>query len=438
MKLTRKQIYNMMWTDGVGKTETALGLKRLELKAICDRFDIPRPSSSYWTSLKLGKPVNKTTLNSCNNDSELINTNDYITKKRTPNRPVELKSNKNSDGKYSTKELPIENNDLNPIYIVPDILYAKDPLIFDTIAKLREQNFRNTNPWNAKNPFKCKANKWLSMRVSQEQEDRAIRIYATIIKAAQSKGYELHIVKDNNRYYPECTTYIVIRGHKIQTFLKEVNKQATNDDGTRNRHKLVGSGVLKFECDEYDRHYGSSYDRCAAQDTKCTKLEDKIEHIIEVLEEIADRRDERKRQRILEEQYKRQEEERMRLEAEERKRLKALQDEELGRVQKLIFNAERLKLSNTIREYIKEHQLHIQEKGLSEDPNMKSEIEWMERKADFIDPFVNYSDELLTEEHIDKLLNPDIIMTDKPRSSYSFSHSGPQYSYWQIKNLWRK
>ena len=51
---------------------------------------------------------------------------------------------------------------------------------------------------------------------------------------------------------------------------------------------------------------------------------------------------------------------------------------------------------------------------------------------------MNYSDELLTEEHIDKLLNPDIIMTDKPRSSYSFSHSDPQYSYWQIKNLWRK
>ena len=276
------------------------------------------------------------------------------------------------------------------------------------------------------------------MRVSQEQEDRAIRIYATIIKAAQSKGYELHIVKDNNRYYPECTTYIVIRGHKIQTFLREVNKQATNDDGTRNRHELIGCGILKFECDEYERHYGSSYDRCAAQDTKCTKLEDKIEHIIEVLEEIADLRDERERRRILEEKHKKQEEERMRLEAEERKRLKALQDEELGRIQKLIFNAERLKLSNTIREYIKEYQLRMQEKGLSEEPNMKSEIEWMERKADFIDPFVNYSDELLTEEHIDKLLNPDIIMTDKSRSSYGFSHSDPQYSCWQIKNLWRK
>ena len=438
MKLTRKQIYDMMWTNGVGHTEKSLGLKQKELKKICEKFEIPRPSSGYWTSLKLGKQVEKTVLPSNNNDSGIINTDDYITKEKAPKLPMRVGSQKDAEGKYQAKELPSNDQNINPLYKVPDVLYAKDPLILDTKAKLREQNFRNTNPWNAKNPFKFKADKWLSMRVSQEQEDRAIRIYATIIKAAQSKGYELHIVKDNNRYYPECTTYIVIRGHKIQTFLREVNKQATNDDGTRNRHELIGSGILKFECDEYEHHYGSSYDRCAAQDTKCTKLEDKIEHIIEVLEEIAYLRDERERRRILEEKHKKQEEERMRLEAEERNRLKALQDEELGRIQKLIFNAERLKLSNTIREYIKEYQLRMQEKGLSEEPNMKSEIEWMERKADFIDPFVNYSDELLTEEHIDKLLNPDIIMTDKSRSSYGFSHSDPQYSYWQIKNLWRK
>lgn len=32
MELTRKQLYNMMWTDGVGQTEKALGLKQIELK----------------------------------------------------------------------------------------------------------------------------------------------------------------------------------------------------------------------------------------------------------------------------------------------------------------------------------------------------------------------------------------------------------------------
>jgi hypothetical protein len=275
------------------------------------------------------------------------------------------------------------------------------------------------------------------MRVSQEQEDRAIRIYATIIKAAQSKGYELHIVKDSNRYYPECTTYIVIRGHKIQTFLREVYRQATNDDGTKDRYKTVGSGVLKFECDEYE-HHGSSYDRCAAQDTKYTKLEDKIEHIITVLEGIADNRDEWERQRKLHEERRKQEEERKRLEEEERKRLQILQDEELARVQELIFNAERLKLSKTIREYIKELQLRMKGKCLSENQNIETKIEWMEKKADYIDPFVKYSDKLLTEKHIDKLLNPEIIMTNKSKSYYGFYHADSQYSYWQIKNLWRK
>ncbi len=111
---------------------------------------------------------------------------------------------------------------------------------------------------------------------------------------------------------------------------------------------------------------------------------------------------------------------------------------ELEKVQKLIFNAERLKLSKTIREYIEELQLHKKEKGLSDDTNMDTEIEWMKKKADFIDPFVNCHDELLTEEHIDKLLNPDIIMTAKSKPSYGYYHSEPEYSYWQIKNLWSK
>ena len=438
MELTRKQIYDMMWTDGVGNTEKALGLKQIELKAICEKFKIPRPSSGYWTSLSLGKQVEKIGLPPSKDDTVMINTDDYIKKKKISKQPVKVKSPKDAEGKYQTRELTLDDQDINPIYKVPDVLYAKDPLILDTKAKLRENNFRETNPWNAKNPFKCKADKWLSMRVSQEQEDRAIRIYATIIKAIKAKGYELMIVKDESRYHPECTTYIVIRRHKIQTFLREVYKQATNDDGTKNRYETVGSGVLKFECDEYEIHYGSAYAKCAAQDTKYTKIEDKIEHIVEVLENIADLRDERERQRKLEEERRRQEEERKRLEEEERKRLQALKDEELGKVQKLIFNAERLKLSKTIREYIYELQLSMKEKGLSDNTNMETEIEWMKKKADFIDPFVKCHDELLTEEDIDKLLNPYIIMSDKSESSYGFSYSKPQYSYWQIKNLWKK
>ena len=424
MELTRKQIYDMLWTDGIGKTEQALGLKYLELKEICEAFDIPRPSSGYWTSLRLGRVTEKKALTPSKDDSVLINSNDYIKKKIQRDKPTKVEPLKDVKGKYNTRILPPEGGDIKPPYKVPDVLYAKDPLILDTIAKLRESHFRNTNPWNAKNPFKCKADKWLSMRVSKELEDRAIRIYATVIKAAESKGYEVKIVKEGSQDYQNCTTFIVIRGHKIQTYLREATKQ--------------GVAILKFECDEYEHHYSSSYDRCAAQDTKYTKLEDKIEHIINVLEEIADNRDERERQRKLEEERKRQEEERKRQEEEERKRLQALKDAELEKVKELIFKADRLKISKIIREYIEEFKLYMQEQGISDEMTMENEIEWMKKKADFIDPFVNLPDDLLSQEDIEKVLNPEIIKTSESKPSYGYYHSEPQYSYWQIKNMWRK
>lgn len=427
-----------MWTDGIGKTEQALGLKQIELKAICDKFDIPRPSSGYWSALKFGKPAQKTALIETKKDSVLINTDEYIIKKHFSVHPLKKEAKKNQNGKYPTKELPLEENEIDPLYQVPDVLFAKDPIILDTKAKLREKNFRDNNPWNAKNPFQCKADKWLSMRVSQEQEDRALRIYSTIIKAAKAKGYDLKIVNDNGHYRPECTTFIIVRGHEIQTFMREVFRQATNDDGTKDRSHTVGSGVLRFECDRYQHHYGSSYDLCAAQDTKYTKLEEKIQHVIEVLEKIADERDEMERQRKLEEERRRQEEERKRLEEEERKRIQALKDAELKKVQDLLYDVDRWRISCMVREYIAAYEAHLDKLGLSEDQNKRNEIEWMKSKADFIDPFANGTDNLLSEEHIDSLINPRIIKTEESKSSYSYYSSEPRYSYWQIKNMWHK
>ena len=437
MELTRKQIYDMMWTDGVGKAEKVLGLKQVELKALCDKLDIPRPSSGYWSALRLGKPVDKVTLKEKKDDSALINTDEYRTVKRIHTKPVITSGQKDSLGKHPTKELPSDDKAIDPLYKVPDILYAKDPVILDTKAKLREENFRDNNPWNAKNPFKCKVDKWLSMRVSQAQEDRALRIYSTIIKAAKAKGYGLKIVNDKNQYRPQCTTFFVIRKHEIQTFMREVYRQATNADGTKDRYHTVGSGVLRFECDKYEHHYGS-YDMCAAQDTKYTKLEDKIQHILEVLENIADERDERERQRLLEEERRRQEEERKRQEEEERKRIKALQDAECGRTSKMLFNMERWRISNLLREYIAAFKAHMEKTGHSDDQDVIEELEWMKSKADYIDPLINGEDSLLSETDLDRLINPKIIKTSESKPSYGYYNSESQYSYWQIKNLWHK
>lgn len=63
----------------------------------------------------------------------------------------------------------------------------------------------------------------------------------------------------------------------------------------------------------------------------------------------------------------------------------------------------------------------------------QKELEWMRRKTDYIDPFVNRKDELLDKKDIEKLINPKIIKTSESESSYDYYNSSPKYSYWQIK-----
>lgn len=62
----------------------------------------------------------------------------------------------------------------------------------------------------------------------------------------------------------------------------------------------------------------------------------------------------------------------------------------------------------------------------------------MKSKADFIDPFADGTDKLLSEEHLDSLINPRIIKTEKSKPSYSSYSSEPRYSYWQNKNMGHK
>ena len=77
MDITREQLYELLWSKGVGKTEETLGLKQPELQKICDDYQIPKPSSNYWISLKLGKSPKKTLLPPLEDDPS-IRTEDYI------------------------------------------------------------------------------------------------------------------------------------------------------------------------------------------------------------------------------------------------------------------------------------------------------------------------------------------------------------------------
>ena len=450
MELTREQLYDMLWANGVGKTEKALGLKPTELKTICETYQIPRPSSGYWNALALGKPTEKTSLPQMD-DNQPINTDNFIKKRairktEPANTPQQTITNhtsaKNIDGKYPPRELPQEEP--VTIYSVPEKLYAKDPIILDTKAKLREQHSLTDNAWSKKNPFKSTPEKWLDISVYPAQEDRALRVFHTIWRAAEAKGYHIYIKVDKGSYRTSCETYFQVRNHPIRVQLKEINRRIKDESSSWPSWIWVESGMLKFLCDKeicsYRHSYGSN-ERVAAQDTERTDIEDKIERIIEVLGEIADSRDraeiERRQEeerRKQEEERKRQEEERKRLEAERQARLEERREEERDRVRELLFNADRVRVAAMIRTYADQYEATSSGKMPYEE--LLEKLQWMRDKADFIDPFIQRQDEWLAPKDISILLDPEIVQTsEERRSSYGYGHE-TTYSYWQLKNMW--
>lgn len=446
MDLTREQLYEMLWTDGVGKTEVALGLKQPELKRLCEEYQIPRPASTYWSAFYLGKSPEKTPLPPSENNQP-IHTDDYIKHKRVKKeKPAPKPQPAKKEGKYEPLELPEDAPET--IYTVPETLYLKDPILLDTKQKLREKNHlsRRDNPWSEKNPYKSSPKKWLNIDVSQELEDRAIRIFATIWRAAEARGYHLQIDVDKGTYYISCTTFFIVRNYRIRVGLKEIQQQSRREDGSRDASRLIGSGRLKFICFEGERHYSYSNDRIAAQDTVQIRLEDKIERIIDVFGEIADERDraeERRKkeeeERKIKEELERQEKERKRLEAEEQARIEARREEERARVIDLLFESERVKTAAIIREYASQYESAMADQLPPDE--LQAKLQWMRDKADFIDPFIQREDEFLSPNDIVRLLSPDIIKTTEETqdTSYGFGYRrDTTYSYWQIKNMWKR
>lgn len=60
--LTRKELYNDIWTDTLSKTALKYQLSTAQLKKICNSLNIPTPSGGYWTKLRLGRNPERTPL----------------------------------------------------------------------------------------------------------------------------------------------------------------------------------------------------------------------------------------------------------------------------------------------------------------------------------------------------------------------------------------
>lgn len=318
MELTRKELYDLVWSEPMTTICKRFGLSDNGLRKRCKSMNIPTPPLGYWAKLKYGKQVTPLPF-----QQEETNATQSTTLQEAKEPKVEMEKSVNP---YKQRELEICSGDIS-CFKVPEVLYAKNPLIIDTKEKFRQ---RSENQYLKKNPYKSKIRETLDLYVSENMLDRALSIFDTIIKGLIFRGHSIKC-KDNQ-------TYAIVDGEEIQIRLTERKKQNPNSSNRCDNNNNIFSGELQF----YIYHSSSFHSPTLVHDTAYTKIEDKIISIVAYLEIEADNR---KTERIEaeEREKRRKEEERKREEFEEEKR------KELEDFKDLLYSAERFRKTNILR-----------------------------------------------------------------------------------------
>lgn len=364
--LSRKELYDLVWSKPVTHIAKAYGFSDNGIRKICKKHNIPLPKSGYWAKVKYNKKVKKEKL-------PKQETNPLIKLEKT--NPALFSCN------HILSEMAIRKKELKEIeelsFIVPDRLSKPHKYVVAT------------KEYHKKLKIVHKRGGWrneidntdvLSVSVSDNILSRGLRIFDTLIKVFEKRGYTVNI--DNK-------TEVVIKEQTYAIRITEKTKRVKREDNSSwDSYDYVPTGRICLKIDD-------SYPVKEWADSKTKLLEDRILDILAWLESRAKRDEERAR----EHEIRREQQEIQRVKQEE---LQKLKDDELTNFEGLFHTASRWHKSQYLRNYIKEFEEYAI-KSNTLDSEKKEWLKWAKEKADWYDPFIEKDIELLKDIDRDTL-----------------------------------
>ena len=301
------------------------------------------------------------------------------------------------------------------VFVVPGILYAKNSYIIDT----KEHHRKNTNcKYLDKNPFKTDTEDALDVRVEPENLDRALRIFSTILRVLRLRGHTIMA-------WAYWRTYVIVDGESIRIKLLEKRNRVEDKESIFPKTKTVPTGRLRFEITRTKEYHDTAV---SVEDASSIKLEDKILNIIAKIEYeaiyVKEFRKEQERLNLeLEEKRKKWE-----IEKQELEKLEKRQEEEMERLKEVFLSAELFAWANVLRTYAERYEAFLNGKETQDDDELEK-LRWLKSKVEWIDPFVEHDDELLTDEHKKELIWPKEDGFSYP-NPYRLHASWPEFNFW--------
>jgi hypothetical protein len=356
VKMTREQLYSLMWKEPVSSVAKRLGITELIIRKACKEMQIPLPYNGYWGKMKFGKEVIPEELPSGYRGKGIVNFSSDKSRNEEElsfARPIDILRKEIERDKRLNLVVPKQLTN-------PDILIQDVKKHWDSPEKFGYPN--SVFPSGLNN---------INMRLSTHTVERSLRIMDTIIKALKTRGHRI-IVREKK-------TYVVVDQQEVEINFGEVMRKKMVGDSVRKEH----SGVLLFTV---------GYNWSKIWKTNKAPLERQISTILAAIE-LEGKRLKELHDEINEYHAQREAEQRI---ADE---IKARKEKELEDFKLLFKKAERHDKAQIIRNYINEYEkLVIARNRLTNE--IKEHFEWARKKADWYDPYIEGVDELL--QGIDK------------------------------------
>lgn len=351
-ELSRKQLYDIVWSKPLSKLIREYALSNDGIKKICKQFDIPIPDRSYWSKIKFNKPVKKIELNPIFGNIDKI-----ILTIREEGNPINIDQTPLT---IRTKE--IENDPKAPLAVLetiikPDIITIQTKEYWKGKIKIASPHDDNLIVY----PIRTFAD---------DCKKRALLFMDAFTKILRYRGHTWSKEYGN--------TGVLIDTIFIEIDLREATKRVKSTKQYYN-YDYAPTGELIFKMGKYS---GEKEWR----DGK-TKLEELLARIMAKLEIYAElEKIQKEKSRLWHLQY---EEEQKRKEE-----IKKRKNEEVEKFNKLVALSEQYNKAILIRQYIEaEKQKAINSNTLTDE---KCEwLNWAFGKADWLDPLINKGDDIL-------------------------------------------
>ena len=369
VKLTREELYQMVWSKPVTKWSKEFGLSDVGFAKICRKMKVPLPGRGYWAmvqkGLKLTRPILKPIPDSKQSVVEI--------RKRTLD-VVKSKSTDEDDPLVLFEKLP-ENK-----IVVPERLHSPHPLVKTTKAFLKS---RDVDKYGRimNHGLSC-----LNVHVSKALLPRALRIMNTIIRELEKRDIKIFIKEWK---YPN--TILSIKGEELEICIEEPSgkvehrKTKSELEDAKRYPSIYGgttydykpSGKLRLLIDTYTRNAM----RRSWNDSESKKIEDRLNEIFIGFISVAE---ERKQDRLRREKEEKERREQIRL-YEEIQRQKA---EEEKRINVLLTQVNSWSQSDAVKNFINHVKTAAIEKyGESEvESDLGKWLTWANLQAQRLDP----------------------------------------------------